>query len=181
MPPPLLLAHHTKYDDGSFLSPFGTKISAVAIGTILEYYDFAVFGSVVDVIGDVYFPDASKTMAMLYSMSVYGSAFLMRPLGGWFIGFIGDTLGRKRALELSIAMMMFPSLAIGCLPTYEFGGIYVTVGLVALRLIQGLAVGGEMVGAFVFTIESTGGRDAGLWGSVTKSTSLIGNALGIVF
>ena len=161
------------------MTPFGTKISAVAIGTILEYYDFAVFGSLVDVIGELFFPNTSKIYSLLASLSVFGSAFLMRPLGGLFLGIIGDTLGRQRALEISIMLMLLPSFFIGCLPPYEVAGIGATIALVVLRLLQGLAVGGEMVGAFVFTVESTGGDNPGYWGSLMKSTSLVGNALGL--
>jgi MHS family proline/betaine transporter-like MFS transporter len=161
------------------LTPFGTKISAVAIGTILDYYDFSVFGSMVDVIGDLFFPHTSKIYSLLASLSVFGSAFLMRPLGGLFIGMIGDTLGRQRALEISILLMLFPSFLIGLLPPYEVAGIASTIALVVLRLVQGLAVGGEMVGAFVFTVESAGGSSPGFWGSLMKSTSLVGNALGL--
>ncbi|CAM9813234.1 unnamed protein product, partial [Ectocarpus fasciculatus] len=161
------------------MTPFGTKICAVAIGTVLEYYDFAVFGSLVDVIGELFFPNTSKIYSLLASLSVFGSAFLMRPLGGLFLGIIGDTLGRQRALEISIMLMLLPSFFIGCLPPYEVAGIGATIALVVLRLLQGLAVGGEMVGAFVFTVESTGGDSPGYWGSLMKSTSLVGNALGL--
>lgn len=161
------------------MTPFGTRISAVAIGTVLEFYDFAVFGSLVDVIGELFFPNTSPMYSLLASLSVFGSAFLMRPLGGLFLGIIGDTVGRQRALEISILLMLLPSFFIGCLPTYAVGGIYSTIILVILRLLQGLAVGGEMVGAFVFTVESTGGDSPGFWGSLMKSTSLIGNALGL--
>jgi MHS family proline/betaine transporter-like MFS transporter len=111
-------------------------------------------------------------------VTVYGSAFLMRPLGGVVIGFIGDKWGRQRALEISILLMLFPSFLIGCLPPFRVGGSFSTVSLVILRLIQGIAVGGEMAGAFVFAVESTEGKDAGFWGSITKSMSLCGNLLG---
>lgn len=163
----------------ALLSPFSTRVTAVAVGTILEYYDFAVFGSLADVIGDQFFPNVSKLYSLLASLSVYGSAFLMRPLGGLFLGIIGDTIGRQRALEISILLMLFPSFLIGCLPPYTVGGIYSSIALVVLRLLQGIAVGGEMVGAFVFTVESADGDKPGFWGSIMKSTSLMGNALGL--
>jgi MFS family permease len=157
---------------------FRKKLVAVAVGTILEYYDFAIFGSLVDVIATLYFPSSSELGSFLASMTVFGSAFFMRPLGGLLIGYVGDTWGRRQALELSITLMLLPSFLIGCLPPYAVGGIAVTIVLVLLRLLQGLAVGGEMVGAFIFTVESAAGNRPGLWGSVTKSTSLVGNVSG---
>lgn len=157
---------------------FRKKLVAVAVGTILEYYDFAIFGSLVDVIATLYFPSSSELGSFLASMTVFGSAFFMRPLGGLLIGYVGDTWGRRQALELSITLMLLPSFLIGCLPPYSVGGVSVTIVLVLLRLLQGLAVGGEMVGAFIFTIESAAGNRPGLWGSITKSTSLVGNVSG---
>jgi len=72
------------------------------------------------------------------------------------MGWIGDTVGRQRALEISIALMLLPSFLIGCLPSYHIMGWYATAALVFLRLLQGIAVGGELVGAFIYTIEATG-------------------------
>jgi MHS family proline/betaine transporter-like MFS transporter len=114
------------------------------------------------------------------SFSIYCSAFFMRPLGGIVMGYIGDKYGRKRALEISVALMLFPSFLIGCLPTFKQIGYLATVILVLLRLMQGLAVGGEMIGAYVFTIESCEGKgNRGFWGGVCKSTALCGTALGM--
>ena len=77
------------------------------------------------------------------------------------MGWIGDTLGRQKALEISIALMLLPSFLIGCLPSYRHIGRSATVMLVLLRLLQGIAVGGELVGAFVCTIEATNGKNRG--------------------
>jgi len=156
-----------------------SKIMAMGIGNILEWYDFAVFGALADVIGENFFPMQERDSAMMSSLSVFGSAFLMRPLGGIFMGYIGDTFGRKRALELSIILMLVPSFLMGCLLPYRTMGISATVLMILLRLLQGLAVGGELVGAFVFTIEATCGRNRGFWGAVCKSTGIWGTAIGM--
>lgn len=95
------------------------------------------------------------------------------------MGWIGDTMGTKKALEMSIALMLFPSLLIGCIPAYGIGGLVSTVILIVLRLIQGLAVGGELVGAFIFTIEATGGRARGFWGGACESCAGLGVTLGM--
>ena len=144
-------------------------------------YDFAVFGALADVIGDLFFPGNDPSLQLLKSLSVFGAAFLMRPLGGLVMGWIGDTLGRKRALEISIALMLAPSFLMGCLPTYEQVGWIGTALLVALRLCQGLAVGGELVGAFIYTVEATGGINRGFWGAVCKASGSGGTSLGMGF
>ena len=82
------------------------------------------------------------------------------------MGYIGDTVSRKRQLELSVLMMLLPTLVMGCLPTYEQLGISATLLLVLMRLIQGLAVGGELVGAYIYTLEAANGKNKGFWGSI---------------
>ena len=111
--------------------------------------------------------------------AVFGAAFLMRPLGGVVMGRIGDTAGRKKALEVSIALMLLPSFLIGCLPSFKQWGIKTTIFLVILRLMQGLAVGGELVGAYIYTIEATGGKDRGFWGAMCKASGNLGTTLGM--
>eukprot|EP01041_Mallomonas_annulata_P013134 gene13134-27765_t len=156
-----------------------TKIMAMGAGNILEWYDFAVFGALADVIGEQFFPKREPQAALMLSLSVFGSAFLMRPFGGIFLGYIGDTIGRKRALEMSVVLMLIPSCLMGCLMPYESWGIYSTILMIALRLLQGAAVGGELVGAFIFTIEHTNGQNRGLWGALCKSSGIWGTATGM--
>lgn len=103
----------------------------------------------------------------------------MRPLGGVVMGRIGDTVGRKKALEVSIALMLLPSFLIGCLPSFKQWGIKTTIFLIILRLMQGLAVGGELVGAYIYTIEATGGKDRGFWGAMCKASGNLGTTLGM--
>lgn len=95
------------------------------------------------------------------------------------MGRIGDTVGRKRALEVSIALMLLPSFLIGCLPSYQVWGLKTTILLIILRLMQGLAVGGELVGAYIYTIEATGGKDRGFWGAMCKASGNLGTTLGM--
>lgn len=157
------------------------KILAMGAGNALEWYDFAVFGALADVIGENFFPFQAKEKNLMSSLCVFGSAFLMRPFGGVLLGYIGDTMGRKRALEISVALMLIPSILMGCLPPYEMWGLYSTILMILLRLLQGMAVGGELVGAFIFTIEATGGKDRGFWGAICKSSGIWGTALGMGF
>jgi MHS family proline/betaine transporter-like MFS transporter len=118
-------------------------------------------------------------MLLIKALSVFAAAFVMRPIGGVVMGAIGDTFGRKRALEISIALMLLPSFLIGCLPTFHQIGWTATALLVFLRLLQGLAAGGELVGAFIYTIESTKGRNRGFWGGSCKATGNLGSSIGI--
>jgi MHS family proline/betaine transporter-like MFS transporter len=113
-------------------------------------------------------PRDTSTHNLLKSLSVFGAAFLMRPLGGVMMGFIGDRYGTKIALTLSVAMMLCPSVLIGCLPPYRVAGAFSTVALVVLRLLQGLAVGGEVVGGYIYTIQATKGHRRGYWGGACK-------------
>ena len=142
-------------------------------------FDFASFGALADVIGEQFFPNQDNNLQLLESLSIFGAAFVMRPLGGLFFGWIGDTVGRKRALEISIALMLFPSFLIGCLPTYHQLGWTMTVAIVILRLLQGLAAGGEIVGAFIFTIEATDNDHRGFWGGACKASGNIGSSIGL--
>eukprot|EP01041_Mallomonas_annulata_P007026 gene7026-14295_t len=162
-------------------SQFYQKIAAMTVGNCMEWYDFAVFGAVADIIGDEFFPSNDPTMQLVQSLSVFGAAFLMRPLGGILMGWIGDTIGRKRALEISIALMLIPSFLMGCLPTYDQVGWIATALIVGLRLLQGIAVGGELVGAFIFTVEATQGENRGFWGAICKASGSAGTSIGMGF
>ncbi|KAJ8603284.1 hypothetical protein CTAYLR_006951 [Chrysophaeum taylorii] len=168
-------------DDGSARRvSFARKFTASTIGNILEWYDFAVFGGLADVLGDVFFPASTRTASLLEALAVFGAAFVMRPVGGLMFGWIGDTLGRKIALEMSIAMMLVPSVAIGLLPGYSSIGGFATAALVVLRLCQGVAVGGELVTAYVFVAEhAPSRRGAAAWTGLVLDGSNCGTLLGI--
>ncbi|RYH25999.1 MFS transporter [archaeon] len=143
-------------------------------------FDFSVFGALVDIISMHFFPaDEGAAVSFLKTVAIFGVAFLMRPLGGLLIGWIGDNYGRRIALEISIVLMLLPSFLIGCLPTYQQVGWLAPVLLLILRMIQGLAAGGELVGALIFTLESTHGRHCGFWGGACKATGNFGSTVGI--
>ena len=89
------------------------------------------------------------------SFAVFGGAFFMRPVGGILLGYVGDRYGRKRALEISIALMLLPSLVMGMLPTYEQIGLTASFIIVLIRLCQGVAVGGELVGSILYMLIET--------------------------
>ena len=144
------------FDEGN--SDFWQTFAGVA-GNVLEWYDFAVFGFLDDVIGDVFFPPNSEGDASAFL--VFGGAFIMRPIGGLLLGWLGDTVGRKKALVVSIFLMAFPTFAMGCLPGYSQIGNWAVVLLIIVRLLQGLSVGGQLMSSLVFTLEN---HDPGRWG-----------------
>lgn len=165
---------------------FAQKFVAVSVGNIMEWYDFAVFGSFADVIALQFFPaDTNSNLSLLKSFAVFGAAFYARPIGGLVFGYVGDKFGRKRALELSILLMLISSIVIGCLPTYRHVGIYAVVILIMLRACQGIAAGGELIGMYIFAVESVkGGTDSEgfgkcFWSSSCEATGIFGMSVGM--
>jgi MHS family proline/betaine transporter-like MFS transporter len=153
-------------------------IAGVA-GNILEWYDFAVFGFFSDIIGSVFFPhNQGGNASTVEAFAVFGGAFLMRPIGGMMLGYIGDVYGRKKALVISIFLMAFPTFAMGCLPTYDQVGGVAIVLLIIVRLLQGLSVGGQLVSSLVFTLENHHPSQWGLYGSYVMAAANLGTLFG---
>ena len=159
-----------------------TIIAAVATSTF-EMYDFMVFGFLATFIGTNFFPSSgSKMVRTLEAFSTYSAAFFMRPLGGAIFGKIGDEVGRKKALVLSTALMAIPSLLIGLLPSYAtvehwLGpgfGVTTTVCLCCLRLLQGLALGGQLSGSYVLLVERAPKHQRGFHGALVSAASAVG-------
>jgi MHS family proline/betaine transporter-like MFS transporter len=152
-------------------------IAGVA-GNILEWYDFAVFGYFSDVLGEVFFPPQEGHKAIIESFAVFGLAFLCRPIGGVMMGYIGDVYGRKKALEISIFLMAFPTFAMGCLPSYARVGNWAIVLLILVRMLQGFSVGGQLVSSLVYTCENNPRGQWGLYGSFVMAAANFGTLLG---
>jgi MHS family proline/betaine transporter-like MFS transporter len=157
-----------------------TRMQTIAgvAGNVLEWYDFAVFGFFGDIIGEVFFPPQAGNAAIVESFAVFGGAFLMRPIGGMLIGYIGDRYGRKTALELSIFLMALPTFTMGCLPGYERIGSLAVVLLAITRCMQGLSVGGQLMSSLVFTLEKHPKKKWGLYGSYVMAAANCGTLLG---
>ena len=152
---------------------------AGVVGNVLEWYDFAVFGFLSDVIGDVFFPANQKGhLAIAESFAVFGGAFLMRPIGGVAMGYIGDKYGSKDALILSIFLMAFPTFLLGCLPSYEKVGSLAIFLLIVVRLLQGFSVGGNVPSSAVYTLESHPREHWGFYGSLVLMATNVGTLIG---
>jgi len=133
-----------------------------ALGGALEFYDFVIFVFFAVVIGQLFFPpDMPDWLRQLQTFGIFAAGYLARPLGGIVMAHFGDTLGRKRMFMLSILLMSLPTLAIGLLPTYAVIGIWAPLLLLALRIMQGAAIGGEVPGAWVFVAEHVPARHVG--------------------
>lgn len=148
------------------------------IGNVLEWYDFAVFGYLSDVLGEVFFPPQANHSATVESLAVFGGAFLMRPVGGLLLGYLGDTYGRDKALVWSIFLMAGPTFLMGCLPSYDQVGSIAIVLLIVVRCLQGLSVGGQLVSSLVYTLERQDPSKWGLYGSFVMAAANFGTLLG---
>ena len=130
------------------------RLAAIgAIGNVLEWYDFAIYGFFASILAVNYFPSDNPTVSLIASFGAFAAGFLMRPVGGALFGHIGDTIGRNRALFLSILLMAVPTGLLALLPTYEVWGVWAAILVVVLRMAQGLAVGGEYTGSIVYLAE----------------------------
>ena len=130
-------------------------IAAGAIGNVLEWYDFAVYGYFAAAIGRAFFPSEDPVAQVLSAFGIFAVGFLMRPIGGAVIGAIGDRLGRRAALTFSVAAMAVPTFLVGVLPDYQTLGIAAPILLTLLRMVQGLSVGGEYTTSIIFIIEQS--------------------------
>jgi MHS family proline/betaine transporter-like MFS transporter len=153
-------------------------MAAGTIGNVLEWYDFAIYGYFAVAIGRTFFPSNDPVAQVLAAFGVFAVGYLMRPLGGAFVGYIGDRYGRRAALTFSITAMAIPTFLVGALPGYQTLGVVAPVLLTLLRMIQGLSVGGECTTAFTFMIEHAPADRRGVVGAVASSAATVGILLG---
>ncbi len=157
---------------------FKRNLIGGVVGNILEWYDFAVFGFFAPIIGAQFFPSEDPLASLIKAFGVFAAGYLMRPIGGVIFGHIGDKLGRKKALQLSVMMMAIPTTLMAFLPTHAQVGVAAPVMLVLLRLIQGVSVGGEMVGSISFISEIAPANRRGLFGSFSIGSAVAGMLIG---
>lgn len=149
------------------------------LGTALEYYDFLIYGLAAGLVfNQVFFPSSDPLIGTLYAFAAFGTGFLARPLGGIVIGHFGDKLGRRKMLILTLITMGISTFLIGLLPSFAVAGVWAPILLVVLRLVQGVAAGGEWGGAALFGIENSPDNRRGLWGSFTSMGIGLGTLLG---
>jgi MFS family permease len=149
-------------------------ITASSVGTLIEWYDFYIFGSLAVVIATKFFPAADPTAALLSTLATFGAGFVVRPFGALVFGRLGDLAGRKFTFLLTLVLMGLSTFAIGCIPAFETIGYWAPVLVLVLRLLQGLALGGEYGGAATYVAEHAPSTARGFWTSWIQTTATIG-------
>ena len=149
-------------------------ILASSLGTLFEWYDFYLYGSLAVFFGELFFPPGNERAALLASLATFGAGFGVRPLGAIVFGRIGDLVGRKYTFLVTIVTMGLSTALIGFLPTYASVGIIAPIILVVLRLAQGLALGGEYGGAATYVAEHVPDHQRGYYTSFIQTTATLG-------
>lgn len=153
----------------------GLVLTASAAGTVFEWYDFFVFGSLTAIIAKHFYAGAGDTQSYILTLMTFAVGFLVRPLGAVVFGYIGDRTGRKRAFIVTITIMGLATFAMGLMPDYSSIGVVAPYTLVAMRVLQGFAVGGEYGGAAIYVAEHTDARRRGTatgWIQASATTGL---------
>lgn len=154
-------------------------IAASSTGTLIEWYDFFVYGSLAVVFSGFFFPSGESSVGLLVSVAAFGTGFVVRPLGAVFFGRLGDRIGRKKTFLATLVVMGAATTLIGCLPRYDTIGVAAPVLLVLMRLVQGFAVGGEYGGAATYVAEHAPADRKGTYTSVLQTTATLGLLLSI--
>jgi MFS family permease len=149
-------------------------IGASSVGTMIEWYDFYIFGSLATVIAPLFYPQGNNTLALTAYLSTFAVGFVVRPFGALFFGRIGDLVGRKYAFLVTLLIMGGATALIGFLPTYATIGVAAPIMLLLIRVLQGLALGGEYGGAAVYVAEHVPDARRGFYTSFIQITATLG-------
>lgn len=157
-------------------------IAASSLGTMIEWYDFYIFGMLAKTISTQFFPDTNPTAALLSTLAIFAAGFIVRPFGALVFGRLGDLIGRKYTFLLTLILMGGSTFLIGCVPNYKAIGIAAPILVLLLRLIQGLALGGEYGGAATYVAEHAPAGKRGFYTSWIQTTATLGLfiALGVI-
>src|SRR3954471_1065572 len=155
-------------------------IGASSVGTMIEWYDFYIFGSLATVISPLFYPPGNDTLALIAYLSTFAVGFVVRPFGALFFGRIGDLVGRKYAFLITLLIMGGATALIGFLPTYATIGIAAPIALLLIRILQGLALGGEYGGAAVYVAEHVPDERRGFYTSFIQITATLGLFISLV-
>ena len=159
-----------------------TVIWASSVGTLIEWYDFYIFGMLAKTMGEAFFPSTNETASLMAALATFAAGFLVRPFGALVFGRLGDIVGRKYTFLLTLILMGGSTFLVGCIPSYATWGIFAPLSLLTLRLIQGLALGGEYGGAATYVAEHAPANRRGYYTSWIQTTATLGLflALGVI-
>jgi MFS family permease len=157
-------------------------IAASSVGTMIEWYDFYIFGMLAKTISTQFFPEGNATAALLSTLAIFAAGFIVRPFGALVFGRLGDLIGRKYTFLLTLVIMGGSTFLIGCVPGYKSIGIAAPLLVLLLRLLQGLALGGEYGGAATYVAEHAPANKRGYYTSWIQTTATLGLfiALGVI-
>lgn len=155
-------------------------ISASSVGTMIEWYDFYIFGSLATIISTKFFPEGNPTAAFLSTLATFAAGFVVRPFGALFFGRLGDLIGRKYTFMVTLLIMGGATFLIGCIPSYESIGFFAPLLVLILRLLQGLALGGEYGGAATYVAEHSPNHQRGFMTSWIQTTATVGLFLSLL-
>jgi MFS family permease len=153
---------------------------AASAGTLIEWYDFFIFGSLATVLAVKFYPPGNDTFALIAYLATFAVGFVVRPFGALVFGRIGDFVGRRIAFIITLTLMGFSTAAIGLLPTYKDAGWFSPVILILIRVLQGLALGGEYGGAAVFVAEHVSDGKRGFYTSFIQITATLGFTISLI-
>jgi MFS family permease len=148
-------------------------ITASSLGTLIEWYDFYIFGSLTVVLSLKFYPPGNDTFALIAYLATFAVGFLVRPFGALFFGRIGDLIGRKFAFLATLAIMGGSTTLIGLMPTFKTAGWFAPITLIGIRVLQGLAIGGEYGGAAVYVGEHSPDNKRGFYTSIIQITAIL--------
>jgi MHS family proline/betaine transporter-like MFS transporter len=149
-------------------------ITASSVGTLIEWYDFYIFGSLAAILAQQFFPKTNPTAAFLSTLGTFAAGFIVRPFGALVFGRLGDMVGRKYTFMVTLVLMGGSTFAIGLVPSYESIGIFAPILVLVLRLLQGLALGGEYGGAATYVAEHSPDTRRGYYTSFIQTTATLG-------
>src|SRR6266404_5805950 len=155
-------------------------ILASSVGTMIEWYDFYIFGSLAAVLSLKFYPPGNATFAYIAYLATFAVGFMVRPFGALFFGRIGDLVGRKYAFLVTLTVMGFGTFLIGLMPTFATAGWLAPIALILIRVFQGLALGGEYGGAAIYVAEHVPDNKRGYWTSYIQITATLGLFLSVI-
>lgn len=166
-------------EESSAVTPYDKRklwsvITASSVGTLIEWYDFYIFGSLALIISEHFFPTENPTAAFLLTLATFAAGFIVRPFGAIVFGYLGDLIGRKYTFLVTLIIMGGATFAIGLIPGYETIGIIAPILVLILRLLQGLALGGEYGGAATYVAEHAPAAKRGYYTSFIQTTATLG-------
>src|SRR5258706_1597900 len=148
-------------------------IGASSVGTMIEWYDFYIFGSLATVIAPLFYPQGNDTLALIAYLATFAVGFVVRPFGALFFGRVGDVIGRKYAFLVTLGIMGGSTTLIGLMPTFKTIGWFAPIALIVIRILQGLAIGGEYGGAAIYVGEHSPDNKRGLYTSFIQITAIL--------